>query len=537
MFLDTHAWNAVQIDGEWKLIDITWASGTIKMKKQHLDKMMDKVFKVPYKQKLKFKRKRNDDYFFAPPEKFILTHLPSAPAWQLLECSVPIDSFQWSPTAVQHYLDDPVNCKNGFDSIPKIVNEPERRQMIAEGMQAVHYNKHNHQDLALGYMINGLLIYEDAEDTLKSCVQRIGLYDSVMVQMDSAAMAFLAASKDCKGEGDYFLRRNKRMKKQLISENKPLIKKQSLEAVYLRKEKSVSRRTINHLLAQNRKLKRLSKNVKRDRIQIQRPGRPIKNEEAYRENLEEAIHANEDDINAYEDSISYVTYNINADEPPVYLKNTNLKKQILTKELVSEKYILFYRKAYDSNSFDTVLIKHKNEIFKYEKQRDSLSQYLRPAGKWIVDSSGALYYNYVKQMDVLMKENMKYCKQLAKLNKSGFKEKEFYKDTRKNYVRWNDSLIEQNNLRIKAYQKYSESLDDAAKYYLQSRNNLNEELRIENARFDGASQFFKGYYYGRANTMKGDVQNCKDIKKNAYIRKKFVIKQEQKRLAKLAKKK
>ena len=534
LYLDTHAWNVVQVDGEWKIIDVTWASGVIKMKKQRFAKMLDKYFDVPYRQKLKFKRKLNDDYYFSDPEKIILTHLPSAPAWQLLTCTVPIDSFQWSPQAVQHYLDDPVNCKNGFDSIPSIVNEPERRQMIAEGKQALRYNKNNHQDLALGYYENGMLIYFDAEDTLRSVVERIGLYDSVMVQMDSAAMAFTAAANDCKNEGNYFLRRNKRMKKQLYSENKPLIKKQGIEATDLRRQKSVARKTILHLEAQNRKLVRASKKIKRDRIEIVRPGQPIKNEEAYRANLEEAIHTNEDDINAYEDSISFVTYNLHADEPVIYMKNLDLKKGLLSKELLAEKYTLFYREAYNLNSFDTLLINQKKIIFKCEHQRDSLNQYMRPAGNWIVDSSAALYFYYVKQMDVLMKENMKYCKQLGKLNKSGFKEKQFYKETRKNYVRWNDSLIVQNNYRIHAYKSYNEALSAAAKNYIDSRNNLNLEIRVENARFDGENSFYKNYYFGHQSQMKHDAINCKNTKKNAMIRKRFVISQEQKRLAKIA---
>ena len=533
-FLDTHAWNVVQVDGEWKIIDVTWASGVIKEKKQRFAKALDKYFKVPYKQKLKFVRKRNDDYYFSAPEKIILTHLPSAPAWQLLSCTVPIDSFQWSPQAVQHFLDAPVNCKNGFDSIPSIINEPERRQMIAEGKQAVRFNKNNHQDLALGYYENGILIYFDAEDTLRSVVERIGLYDSVMVQMDSAAMAFTAAALDCKNEGNYFLRRNKRMKKQLYSENKPLIKKQGIESADLRKQKSIGRRTILHLQAQNRKLVRASKKIKRDRIEIVRPGQPIKNEEAYRANLEEAIHTNEDDINAYEDSISQVTFNLHADEPVIYAKNLDLKTGLLSKELLAEKYTLFYREAYNLNSFDTLLINQKKIIFKCEHQRDSLTQFMRPAGNWIVDSSAVLYAYYVQQMDVLMKENMKYCKQLGKLNKSGFKEKQFYKETRKNYVRWNDSLIIQNNYRIMAYRKYNESVGRATKNYLASRNNLNLEIRVENARFDAENSFYKSYYFGHQATMKNDAIGCRNRKKDAMIRKKFVISQEQKRLAKIA---
>lgn len=64
--VSNHAWNAVRINGNWYLLDLTWASGTCNGKLT------------------RFIRQRNDDYYLTPPEKFILDHHPENKEWQLL---------------------------------------------------------------------------------------------------------------------------------------------------------------------------------------------------------------------------------------------------------------------------------------------------------------------------------------------------------------------------------------------------------------------------------------------------------------------
>lgn len=53
-----HQWNAVKIGNDWKLIDVTWASGSVDM------------------QTGKFKPEFNDGYFFIAPELLFLNHYP-----------------------------------------------------------------------------------------------------------------------------------------------------------------------------------------------------------------------------------------------------------------------------------------------------------------------------------------------------------------------------------------------------------------------------------------------------------------------------
>jgi hypothetical protein len=61
-----HAWNAVSIDGRWRLMDCTWGAGYISDDR-------------------KFHRAFDPHYFLTPPGEFIYDHLPEKEEWQLLD--------------------------------------------------------------------------------------------------------------------------------------------------------------------------------------------------------------------------------------------------------------------------------------------------------------------------------------------------------------------------------------------------------------------------------------------------------------------
>lgn len=60
-----HAWNAVKIGNEWKLLDATWGAGTVTG------------------QKPEFNFRFNDGYFFTDPDIFFLNHFPEDKKWLL----------------------------------------------------------------------------------------------------------------------------------------------------------------------------------------------------------------------------------------------------------------------------------------------------------------------------------------------------------------------------------------------------------------------------------------------------------------------
>ena len=70
-----HAWNAVKIDGQWRLLDCCWGRGVV---------INDDVYKFDI----------NDFYFLCPPEFFVYTHLPEDDRWQLMAHKMTKESFE-----------------------------------------------------------------------------------------------------------------------------------------------------------------------------------------------------------------------------------------------------------------------------------------------------------------------------------------------------------------------------------------------------------------------------------------------------------
>ena len=62
-----HAWNAIQVNGEWCLVDATWESG------YSIDNCR------------KFRQEFKDRYFLANPKQLIFSHFPEDEKWQLLD--------------------------------------------------------------------------------------------------------------------------------------------------------------------------------------------------------------------------------------------------------------------------------------------------------------------------------------------------------------------------------------------------------------------------------------------------------------------
>lgn len=87
-FRCNHNWNAVQIDSNWYLLDVTWASGYLSFSGTQ------------------FIRDYNDYYFLTPPKYFIEDHYPEDVWWTLLDNPPTISEFKNSPFklgAFNHY--------------------------------------------------------------------------------------------------------------------------------------------------------------------------------------------------------------------------------------------------------------------------------------------------------------------------------------------------------------------------------------------------------------------------------------------------
>lgn len=84
-FRTNHTWNAVKIDGNWYLLDVTWASGFVTYFNEY----------VPH---------ISDSYFLTPPAQFILDHYPEDLKWTLLEHPPTLREFHFSPFKYKSFV-------------------------------------------------------------------------------------------------------------------------------------------------------------------------------------------------------------------------------------------------------------------------------------------------------------------------------------------------------------------------------------------------------------------------------------------------
>jgi len=85
-FYTNHSWNAVRIDSNWYLLDVTWASGYVVTPKDEFVKQFD------------------ERYFLPTPEQLIRTHYPEDIRWALLENVPDIREFNRSPYKYSNYI-------------------------------------------------------------------------------------------------------------------------------------------------------------------------------------------------------------------------------------------------------------------------------------------------------------------------------------------------------------------------------------------------------------------------------------------------
>lgn len=73
-----HAWNAVNLAGDWRLVDPTWDAGRLR--------------------EGRFERAYSTDYLFSGPGMFSHTHFPSDPQWQLRSRPLTAEEFARQPS-------------------------------------------------------------------------------------------------------------------------------------------------------------------------------------------------------------------------------------------------------------------------------------------------------------------------------------------------------------------------------------------------------------------------------------------------------
>ncbi len=152
-----HAWNSVNIDSSWYLLDATWDSNLIGNVSA-------------------FEQQFGHDYFLTPPKYFIVNHLPADPDWQLLDCPISVEEYQLSIAAIT-VLAERKDCEKDQTKIAFEISSIHDKRLVA-AIKAHQYNptKLNKRELAHAQL--------DYEAHLTQIAERLQLnqqYDSLLI--------------------------------------------------------------------------------------------------------------------------------------------------------------------------------------------------------------------------------------------------------------------------------------------------------------------------------------------------------------------
>ena len=141
-----HSWNAVEIDGQWYLLDATWAATS--------------------KNDTKIKQPVNEKYFLSEPELFLVDHLPEIPLWQLVDNPISLAEFEAGLNSIQSRLQEAVTF-NYKDSLAQFLALDASTRKIEYQKRASIFNpKNTSADYHIGveYLYRGLDSLERIHD-------------------------------------------------------------------------------------------------------------------------------------------------------------------------------------------------------------------------------------------------------------------------------------------------------------------------------------------------------------------------------------
>ena len=226
-----HTWNAVKINGAWKLYDPTWGAGVVKDGK-------------------KFIKRYSLQWYDVSPEEMIKTHMPYDPMWQL--------------------LDHPLSYQD-FDQSKAAANDSEKYNYQA--LLAAHFQKPEKEQLedrlsrsqAMG---PGIRLLEKWRKTQTKNIDMFGMRGKPDLLRDTS----IKDRESAKLFNEYIAAKNKRFKgkKWTMAYSKTTlmkVKEQTLAGIEVYKSIDVNNSKVNRALSQSigqseRLLKRVDQELK-----------------------------------------------------------------------------------------------------------------------------------------------------------------------------------------------------------------------------------------------------------------------------------
>jgi len=468
--ISNHTWNAVKIDNNWYLVDVTYGSGAIQRKERQFRENLLKTCPngTPFRKtnisleyvrnKYRFINQPNLDYFKANPEKLIRTHLPINPMWQLIKVPVSIQGFEADTSNLLLDSIDTYTDNYKFkDSIRLFFEKTKRKQLWYEGDRAYRFNNRNKLAKAQGNYSFSQILWNTEKDArhpnLKSKQEAL---KKIAIHIDSA---------------DYYFEKAGQMNDKIHSDKKGINKKRNTTTIQKNKvylSKNYKFLDKNEAIVHNTKYK--NKELKETIDSYENYYEILSNTHIYDVNhnkkhptveREEKIEINNQEVtqNTFEISEHQIImdsliaeHNRRKDQIIDTNNRQNARYTQANSGLINNNYLL--SKAYDDNTNRQKIRQQKQQIALNKMKIDTIIEINRIEKRKVA-----------KQMQKTIKGNYNVVKRFVKKNQSRIKRNKKYnkidekEDQR--YLKQTQLLMTQVDQMIQFNKKHlSENLED-----------------------------------------------------------------------------
>lgn len=187
-YIDEHAWNAVLVNNEWKLVDACWDAGFIEYYKRTFAGYFIFAFTLGTSDRLvyrpHFSQNPTNNYFLKNGNYFSTDHIPADSMWQLMN---PIRSIAAFENDSSYYL-------GRYDTVPhpsksvefdekriKYISLKEDEREIANGFSSFQYNNKNNFGIANSYYIMANKLFGEVNPLMTDKVKLMSKCDSVEI--------------------------------------------------------------------------------------------------------------------------------------------------------------------------------------------------------------------------------------------------------------------------------------------------------------------------------------------------------------------
>ncbi|MCB0431349.1 MAG: hypothetical protein H6585_03135 [Flavobacteriales bacterium] len=295
---DDHAWNVVQVNGTWRLVDPTWSAGYISDRRKGLIPRLLITLGVELPPRSHFEKAPVDLYFLTDPKVFAEDHLPSICEWQLLNPPVPMRA--WEHDSLSFFFATPnafppATCEPN-DSLLRLADH--RKGAIIPALQAHAFNPFNNRVMAEGLYKHATELGRDAAGVMEdvSGADPIATYDTAIVRLKLAKQYYMSYRTDCREELKSYRDKNRDLFKssnELLNEqirlDKGLMRALSRHIANLDRGGEQHRKMRDALAAENKAVRKL-------RLDQTRHNRkePTPDQLAERDQLLQSIYLNHD---------------------------------------------------------------------------------------------------------------------------------------------------------------------------------------------------------------------------------------------------